>query len=466
MRLTIQIVVLFACVAFMATGAEARQKTAVPKQSAVKKPAVTTKTKTQSKAKKQLKVKAKANKSVRLGDFELPAPPPKHFSLHNKKPASGASVSNPAADHQLKGELERYLGTRYKRGGTGGDGFDCSGFARSMYRKHFGVDLPHNAQSQFQLPMFAKLNEKALKTGDLVFFASTAKKKRINHVGIYLDDGQFIHAQSKRGVVISNMDDDYWRKRLVSAKRLEHTAGVRPGSFDEFSDWEDQQDEQDEEDTPEAGMHVRYSSKEKSPFAADRGAVKKSPGKKPQSVEVDYVRPILGKSFNLHIGTFRDEFDLYGDDSEAALSVYDPFSAYSTYSYSQGIRIASDIKPFQWMSITPSFMYYNHGPELDAFEMPTRSLGVDVSLGSLADAGWSLSTGLKYASLSSAALGPASRSGDPSLLDMSLTYSQRVTDSMQLTLMGLRSSVTDMAADLRAGSRADQRVFFMLNYNY
>ena len=63
-------------------------------------------------------------------------------------------------------------------------------------------------------------------------------------------------------------------------------------------------------------------------------------------------------------------------------------------------------------------------------------------------------------------MGTASRSGDPSLLDMSLTYSQRVTDSMQLTLMGLRSSVTDMAADLRAGSRADQRVFFMLNYNY
>jgi hypothetical protein len=238
---------------------------------------------------------------------------------------------------------------------------------------------------------------------------------------------------------------------------------VRPGSFDEFSDWEE---EQDEEVPPDTGMHVRYSSTEKSPFAAERAAVKKSQGKKAQSVEVDYVRPILGKHGNLHLGAFRDEFDLYGDDSETALSVYDPFSAYSTYSYSQGIRIASDIKPFQWMSITPSFIYYNNGPELDAFEMPTRSFGVDVSLGSLANAGWSLSTGLKYASLSSAALGPASRSGDPSLLDMSLTYSQRVTDSMQLTLMGLRSSVTDMAADLRAGSRADQRVFFMLNYNY
>ena len=113
-------------------------------------------------------------------------------------------------------------------------------------------------------------------------------------------------------------------------------------------------------------------------------------------------------------------------------------------------------------------MYYNHGPELAAFEMPTRSIGVDVSMGSLADAGWSLSTGLKYASLSSAALRSTSRSYAPSLLDMSFTYSQRLSDRTQLSLMGqrLRSSVPDMSADMRSGLRADQRVFFMLNYSY
>ncbi len=164
-----------------------------PEASCVKKPAVTTKIKTKA------KVKVKAKKSVRLGNSELPAAPPKYFTKNNTKPVSVALANSHDADLQLRGELERYLGTRYKRGGTGGDGFDCSGFARSMYRKLFGVDLPHNAQSQFQLPMFAKLNEKALKTGDLVFFASTAKKKRINHVGIYLDDGQFIHAAVKPG---------------------------------------------------------------------------------------------------------------------------------------------------------------------------------------------------------------------------------------------------------------------------
>jgi cell wall-associated NlpC family hydrolase len=456
MRLAIHILVLVACVAFMATGAEARQKTSVSTHPAVKKPAATTKTKKHA--------QAKARKSFRLGNFELPATPQKSFAIQPaKKPGSVVPANSRAADMQLRSELERYLGTRYKRGGTGGDGFDCSGFARSMYRKLFGVDLPHNAQSQFQLPMFAKLNENALKTGDLVFFASTAKKKRINHVGIYLDDGEFIHAESNRGIVISSIDEEHWRKRLVSAKRLDSKAGLKLGSLESLSDVED---EQDEDDAPETGMQVHYSSKEKSPFAADRAAVKKSPVKRPQSVEVDYVRPILGKYCNLHLGTFRDEFDLNGNDAEPPLSLSDTADSYSTYSYSQGIRIASDIKPFQWMSITPSFMYYNHGPELDSFQMPTRSLGVDVSLGSLDDAGWSLSTGLKYASLRTAALRSASRSSDPGLVDMSLTYSQRLTNSMQLSLMGLRSSVTDMASDLRAGSRADQRVFFMMNYNY
>ena len=449
-KVAIRIVLLLAFVSFTAAGADARQIPPVPSKAPLKKPAPASKT--------------KLKKTVKLKSAELPALPPRTINV-NKKPGAGSSLTGAGADGQLRSELERYLGTRYKRGGTGGDGFDCSGFSRSMYRKLFGVDLPHNAQSQFQLPMFAKLNENTLKTGDLVFFSPTSTKKSINHVGIYLDDGQFIHAQSKSGIVISSIEDDHWRNRLVSAKRLDNKAGLKPGAFDGLSD---SNDEPEEDDAAESGMHVRYSSKEKRSFIADRVAMKSSPGKKPQSIELDYVQPIFGKSCNLQLGSFREDFDLYDDNLEAPFSVNDPYGAYSIYSYTQGIRIAGDIKPFQWMSITPSFMYYNHGPELNAFEMPTRSIGVDVSLGSLADAGWSLSTGLKYASLSSAALRSTSRSYAPSLLDMSFTYSQRLNDRMQLSLMGqrLRSSVPDMSADLRSGLRADQRVFFMLNYNY
>jgi cell wall-associated NlpC family hydrolase len=125
------IMLLLACVAFTASGAEARQKITVSKKSTIKKPAAAT--------------NYKAKKSVRIKNSELPALPPKSF-VAGKKPGSGESLINSANDRQLRSELERYLGTRYKRGGTGGDGFDCSGFARSMYRKLFNVDLPHKAQ--------------------------------------------------------------------------------------------------------------------------------------------------------------------------------------------------------------------------------------------------------------------------------------------------------------------------------
>jgi cell wall-associated NlpC family hydrolase len=434
-----------------AQGAEARQNPTVQKKTAAKKVSPACKAKTKI-------VRSSSNS-------ELPALPPKTVKATvaaSSKPGAGVSEIKADYDHQVRSELERYLGTRYKSGGTGRDGFDCSGFARSMYQKLFGVDLPHNAQSQFQLPMFARLNQNALKTGDLVFFAPTAKKKRINHVGIYLADGQFIHAESNRGIVISSIDDDHWRDRLVSAKRLESKAGLKSGAFDEISDAEDEQNG-DDDAAAEYGMHVRYSSQAKRSFAGSGAAVKSSPGKKPQSAGLEYVRPIFGKYCSLHLGVFREDFDIYGDDSQALLADYDP---YSTYSYSQGIRLASDIKPFRWMSITPSFLYYNHGHELDEFNIPTRSFALDVSLGSLADVGWSLSTGLKYASLSNAALRPTSHSSDSSLLDLSLTYSRRLTDSMQLSLMGLRSSVSDMVSDTRSSLRADQRVFFMLNYHY
>ena len=481
-KLTLRVLLLFAFLAFVAQGAEASQNPSVPKKTVAKKlpsagkakstvvaqgaeasqnPSVPKKTV----AKKLPSVGKAKSKIVRSNNSELPALPPKPAKATvatSSKPGSGASEIRADYDRQVRSELERHLGTRYKTGGTGRDGFDCSGFARSMYQKLFGVDLPHNAQSQFQLPMFAKLNQSALKTGDLVFFSSTAKKNRINHVGIYLADRQFIHAESNRGIVISSIDDDHWRDRLVSAKRLESKAGLKSAAFDEVSDSEDEQNG-DDDAAAEYGMHVRYSSKAKRSFAGSGAAVKSSPGKKPQFAELDYVRPIFGKYCSLSLGMFREDFDIYGDDSQTSLAAYDP---YSTYSYTQGIRIASDIKPFRWMSITPSLLYYNHGHELDEFNIPTRSVGLDVSLGSLADVGWSLSTGLKYASLSNAASRSTLHSSDPSMLDLSLTYSRRLTDRMQLSFMGLRSSASDVVSDTRTGVRADQRVFFMVNYHY
>jgi hypothetical protein len=298
-----------------------------------------------------------------------------------------------------------------------------------------------------------------------VFFSPTSKKKRINHVGIYLNDGQFIHAESNRGIIISSIEDEHWRDRLVSAKGLD---GKKVFTTQDTEEWTDP-DEQDEQDTEARGLQVRYSSNDKPRTQPPVALSKSSSRKQQQFIELAYIRPVFGKYCNLQLGSFREDFDVYGGASaDMAEAAHDPYGAYALYSYTQGIRIASDIRPFQWMSITPNFMYYSQGRELENYYLPSRSLGVDMILGSLPDSGWSMSTGLKYETLSTSALRRATRTGDPSQIDLSFTYSQQLSRRTQLSLMGqsLRSSFAQHTEEPGASSNADQRVFFMLNYNY
>src|SRR5579863_7064914 len=104
----------------------------------------------------------------------------------------------------------------YRRGGhEPSTGFDCSGFVHYVYRKTFGLMLPLDAPSQFLDG--EKVSREQMKTGDLVFFH---EGKRITHVGIYLDDGRFIHApRPGKRVRVDRLDNSYWLKRFAGAKR-------------------------------------------------------------------------------------------------------------------------------------------------------------------------------------------------------------------------------------------------------
>lgn len=106
---------------------------------------------------------------------------------------------------------------RYRRGGREpSTGFDCSGFVRYVFRHTLQQDLPSDSASQFLAG--AKVDRSDMKTGDLVFFR--IRGKRISHVGIYLDNGRFIHSPSTgKSVSISNLDETYWAKRFAGAKR-------------------------------------------------------------------------------------------------------------------------------------------------------------------------------------------------------------------------------------------------------
>ena len=96
--------------------------------------------------------------------------------------------------------MQTVVGNPYVWGGTSlTNGADCSGFTLSIYKK-YGVSLPHHAASQAQLG--TKVDYNSAQPGDLVFYA---KNGRINHVAIYIGNGQVIHASSpKTGIKISS----------------------------------------------------------------------------------------------------------------------------------------------------------------------------------------------------------------------------------------------------------------------
>ncbi|MBD8872003.1 C40 family peptidase [Rhodanobacter sp. DHB23] len=109
---------------------------------------------------------------------------------------------------------------RYVRGGNSpSTGFDCSGFVRYVFAHAIGVQLPANSASQFLAGL--KVNRADMKPGDLVFFHTGGRRHGgISHVGIYISNGQFIHAPTYgKRVQISSLDEAYWAKRFVGAKR-------------------------------------------------------------------------------------------------------------------------------------------------------------------------------------------------------------------------------------------------------
>ncbi len=110
---------------------------------------------------------------------------------------------------------------RYVRGGhSPSTGFDCSGFVRYVFAHAIGVQLPTNSASQFLAGL--KVKRADMKPGDLVFFHTGGRHHRISHVGIYISNGRFIHAPTYgKAVQISSLDEAYWAKHFVGAKRPE-----------------------------------------------------------------------------------------------------------------------------------------------------------------------------------------------------------------------------------------------------
>lgn len=111
---------------------------------------------------------------------------------------------------------KRFLGTKYVWGGASPSGFDCSGYT-SYIMKQYGVSINRVAADQAKNGTHVEKSD--LEVGDLVFFNTSGSG--ISHAGIYIGDGQFIHASSARStVLISSLSEGYYNQRYVTARRV------------------------------------------------------------------------------------------------------------------------------------------------------------------------------------------------------------------------------------------------------
>lgn len=135
-------------------------------------------------------------------------------------PAQEAAVSRGGNRDELVTFAKQYLGKPYAWGKTGPNSFDCSGFVGFVYRNVYSKDLGHSSTAMGN--MGTAVDRANLAVGDLVLFG-TGGSKRINHVGIYIGSGNFIHASSSRangGVTISPINTGYYLNAFKAARRI------------------------------------------------------------------------------------------------------------------------------------------------------------------------------------------------------------------------------------------------------
>lgn len=129
-------------------------------------------------------------------------------------PARSAQVNYQDLD-KLYPYHNKWHQTPYKLGGFGSSGIDCSAFVQRAFKDNFNITVPRTTKALANYGK--KVPRSNIRTSDLVFFKTGYNTR---HVGIYLQHGEFMHASSSQGVIISNINDPYWKKRYWMARRI------------------------------------------------------------------------------------------------------------------------------------------------------------------------------------------------------------------------------------------------------
>lgn len=120
-----------------------------------------------------------------------------------------------ASTKEMNGDLysfiDQWMGSPHRLGGHTRSGIDCSAFVSMVYNQVYSRDLPRTSRDMAQ--HIKRKYDDQLQEGDLIFFSFGGKD--IDHVGVYLHNGKFVHVSTKQGVVISNLKDVWYYKYLT-----------------------------------------------------------------------------------------------------------------------------------------------------------------------------------------------------------------------------------------------------------
>ncbi|KLT64264.1 hydrolase [Pedobacter sp. BMA] len=137
----------------------------------------------------------------------------KYIAKSDTKAAKAADAMANLKSKQLYRFITEWTGVRYRFGGLDKNGIDCSGFAFLLEKEIYGVTLPRISRDQASF--VKRKNVDSLKEGDLLFFSFGGND--VDHVGVYLNGGFFVHASTNRGVIVDDLNLPAYQKVLVKS---------------------------------------------------------------------------------------------------------------------------------------------------------------------------------------------------------------------------------------------------------
>lgn len=116
--------------------------------------------------------------------------------------------------------VDDWIGTRYRFGGTTKKGTDCSGFVYRLFQEVYNTNVGRQSSADL-MDKTKRVTKNNLREGDMVFFnISNRRGGRASHVGVYLKDNKFIHATTRSGVIISDLNEPYYKRTYLGAGRV------------------------------------------------------------------------------------------------------------------------------------------------------------------------------------------------------------------------------------------------------